>query len=343
MALSIGTKVENEGTTSSGRLTADEFNELVEFVNATDETANTNATNIATNAEDIDALEETTDSHSKSIAVLEANGVMPFDGFVEGVSYNESAIGSSQPESIWYDTENRLFVALSGSKYYSLWVYDTEHPDCTSSYEMYNDDDGVLRKDKVYLYNKQLYIWDEDEANLVVAKPEVINNLRSEDTDIALSAYQGMLLNNDIEDLEELTETHTSEIEELQESASTNKSGVNSVTGDVAMLKQQGVAPFDGFVSGVSYSTSAVGSSVNSIWFDTTNKLFVALYSSKYYSTWDVDSSCQDLYQDDDGNIYTDKVYLYDHQLYVWSDDDETLVIVPPETATDDEIETLFE
>ena len=196
MALDIETKVENNGTTDAGKLTADEFNELVDAVNE--------------NTENITSVTTTADANATDIFQIANGTVMPFDGFVSGKSYTSSTTGSNY-DSIWYDTKKQLFLALYGSTYYSQWDIEDK-----TSYEWYNDDDHLI-EDKAYLYNGQIYVWDDEEETLVVAKPEVINNLTSSDTDVALSAYQGKVLNEAIEELEDLVDANTSDIGTLEE------------------------------------------------------------------------------------------------------------------------------
>ena len=64
MALTIGNKVENNGATSAGKLTADEFNQLVQQIN-------TNETSIQ--------------NLNGTISDLESGLLIPFDNFIDSV------------------------------------------------------------------------------------------------------------------------------------------------------------------------------------------------------------------------------------------------------------------
>lgn len=94
-------------------------------------------------------------------AVAGRNGATArFGGFIEITDADVDFFSDTEehsPEEIKYCASRRLFVVQASSKeYYTSWAGS----------EMYNHE-GLLQKNKAYLYGSVLYVWSDEESSLV--------------------------------------------------------------------------------------------------------------------------------------------------------------------------------
>lgn len=86
-----------------------------------------------------------------------------FDGFVEGVIIEYLSVMSI--DGVYYDIKNKRFCAKKDGHYYNNWAIG----DNTHAASMYLDDGRKIpRKDKIYVCGTNLYVWSDEEGNLVV-------------------------------------------------------------------------------------------------------------------------------------------------------------------------------
>lgn len=86
-----------------------------------------------------------------------------FDGFVEGVIIEYLSVMSI--DGVYYDIKNKRFCAKKDGHYYNNWAIG----DNTHAASMYLDDGRKTpRKDKIYVCGTNLYVWSDEEGNLVV-------------------------------------------------------------------------------------------------------------------------------------------------------------------------------
>ena len=86
-----------------------------------------------------------------------------FDGFVEDVVVEFLSVTSV--DGIYYDKTNKRFCAKKGNRYYNNWGIGND----VNAASMYLDDGRKTpRKDKIYVCGTNLYVWSDEEGNLVV-------------------------------------------------------------------------------------------------------------------------------------------------------------------------------
>ncbi len=86
-----------------------------------------------------------------------------FDGFVDGVIIEYLSVMSI--DGVYYDIKNKRFCAKKDGHYYNNWAIG----DNTHAASMYLDDGRKTpRKDKIYVCGTNLYVWSDEEGNLVV-------------------------------------------------------------------------------------------------------------------------------------------------------------------------------
>ena len=273
---------------SNGRISTSTLKEYI--TTSLQESVSTNETDITTNANAIVALEKRVETNEGDIDDLETDisqieeyTVAPFDGFVE--DWNSASSNTVSPDCIYFSTETNSFDMYLGSgNHSSTWESD-ERP-----VSMYNDEDGTVLKNKLFIYDGQLYTWDEDEGTLVAVVPD-----------------------------EEIEKINTS---------------IDETNTTVSALKQYTVMSFDGFVedmTGYSLVTEDPADEVYNIYFDVQNSRFInhILVDGTryyYYSSWETDENSSDMYNDDDGTVLKDKLFICDGNLYTWEEDEGTLV-----------------
>ena len=96
-------------------------------------------------------------------AVMARDGATArFDGFVESVTISQLSYTSI--EGVYYDTANKMFCGKNGDKYCNNWAKDGN----VYAADMYSNDTRTApRKDKVFVCGAALYVWSEEEENLV--------------------------------------------------------------------------------------------------------------------------------------------------------------------------------
>lgn len=96
-------------------------------------------------------------------AVMARDGATArFDGFVEGVDIAQ--VSYTNIEGVYYDTANKMFCGKNGDNYCSNWAKDGN----VYAADMYSNDTRTApRKDKVFVCGAALYVWSEEEENLV--------------------------------------------------------------------------------------------------------------------------------------------------------------------------------
>lgn len=85
-----------------------------------------------------------------------------FDGFVEGV--NIEFVSYPKIDGVFYDTKAKRFCGKSGTHYCNNWAVDNN----AHAAEMFlNESRTAPRKDKIFMCGASLYVWSDEEDNLV--------------------------------------------------------------------------------------------------------------------------------------------------------------------------------
>ena len=125
-------------------------NTAISLANAAAKAANTAASDAKTAAANISQYDD-------NIAMAKNGATARFDGFVEGVTIEK--VSQTSRDGIYYDTVNKVFCGKVGDQYYNNWLPDAS---------MYiTDDYSAPLKDKTYICGGALYVWSEEEDNLV--------------------------------------------------------------------------------------------------------------------------------------------------------------------------------
>ena len=103
------------------------------------------------------AKAESVESEYKDTALAARNGATArFDGLVEGVEIR--LVSYPQIDGVYYDTVNKSFCGKNGNIYCNNWP----------GADMYmNDVRTEVLKDKAYVYGGVVYVWSDEEENLV--------------------------------------------------------------------------------------------------------------------------------------------------------------------------------
>ena len=114
--------------------------------------AATEATNAAVRAQ----------SYEPDILLAREGASARFDSLVEGVTIQQAT--TEAPEAICYDTVRKQFCAKAGDVYYADWVRDGN----THHELLYMDTSThAPRQDKAFISGSAVYVWSQEEANLV--------------------------------------------------------------------------------------------------------------------------------------------------------------------------------
>lgn len=219
---------------------------------------------------------------------------MRFNGFVNGVNITQT--GVNEWDGIVYDTSINKFLAKKGTltpTYHNVW----------SGMDAYMSDElgTSILKDKLYICDDVVYSWSDVEGTLVKVDKEISN---------ATQSKAGLM---SAEDKAKLDNLDTS-------GGASDPRALNGAT-----------MRFNSFVSGV--TTAQVGASEwDSIVYDTSINKFLAkkgTLSPTYYNIW----SGMDAYMTDGAgtDILKDRLYLYEEDIYAWSDTEGTLIKVTPD------------
>ena len=103
------------------------------------------------------AKAESVESEYKETALAARNGATArFDGLVEGVEIR--LVSCPQIDGVYYDTVNKSFCGKNGNIYCNNWL----------GADMYmNDARTEVQKDKAYVCGGVVYVWSDEEENLV--------------------------------------------------------------------------------------------------------------------------------------------------------------------------------
>ena len=119
--------------------------------------AASNATDAAQKTNTAVAKAESVESRYKDTALAARNGATArFDGLVEGVEIR--LVSCPQIDGVYYDTVNKSFCGKNGNIYCNNWL----------GADMYmNDVRTEVLKDKAYVCGGVVYVWSDEEENLV--------------------------------------------------------------------------------------------------------------------------------------------------------------------------------
>lgn len=119
--------------------------------------AASNATDAAQKTNTAVAKAESVESRYKDTALAARNGATArFDGLVEGVEIR--LVSCPQIDGVYYDTVNKSFCGKNGNIYCNNWP----------GADMYmNDARTEVLKDKAYVCGGVVYVWSDEEENLV--------------------------------------------------------------------------------------------------------------------------------------------------------------------------------
>ena len=132
--------------------------------NATDAatTANAAAETADTAANNANVAAAMLSSYKDCIELAMNGASARFDGFVEGVFIELAS--PTIIDGVFYDTKAKNFCAKRGTHYYNNWAVDNN----AHAAEMFlNDNRTTPRKDKIFMCGASLYVWSDEEDNLV--------------------------------------------------------------------------------------------------------------------------------------------------------------------------------
>ena len=149
---------------STANTAADTATKAAEKADTATASANTaaSAANQAASAANTAALN--IDSYDNRITLAMKGASARFDGFVEGVTIE--MLSTTAISGVYYDTVNKRFCAkMNGqNRYVNNWAVDGN----VYSADMFMDSSRQNpHKDKVYLCGASLYVWSDEEENLV--------------------------------------------------------------------------------------------------------------------------------------------------------------------------------
>lgn len=125
--------------------------------------ARTSAAVADASAKKADAAVATMSGYEDRVKLAMNGASARFDGFVEDVVVEFLSVTSV--DGIYYDKTNKRFYAKKGNRYYNNWGIGND----VNAASMYLDDGRKTpRKDKIYVCGTNLYVWSDEEGNLVV-------------------------------------------------------------------------------------------------------------------------------------------------------------------------------
>lgn len=146
---------------------ADTANKAADKANTATTKANTAASSATSAANAANAAAENINSFDDRIKLAMKGASARFDGFVDGVTISFLSV-TANITGIFYDTRNKAFLArTTGSGrviYCNNWAIDNN----VYSADMFMDETrSTPHKDKVYMCGASLYVWSDEEDNLV--------------------------------------------------------------------------------------------------------------------------------------------------------------------------------
>lgn len=143
---------------------ADTANKAADKADTATAKANTAASSANSAANAANAAAENISSFDDRITLAMKGASARFDGFVEGV--NIEKVSATSISGVYYDTANKKFCAkITGSNQYANnWAVNGN----LYSADMFYDENRTnVHKDKVYMCGASLYVWSDEEDNLV--------------------------------------------------------------------------------------------------------------------------------------------------------------------------------
>ena len=149
---------------STANTAADTANKAADKADTATASANAAASTANTAASEANAAASNITSYDDRIKLAMNGASARFDGFVEGVSLTVPA--TTDISGVFYDTINKRFCAkISGTNSYcSTWTVDDN---AYSTNLFMNAGLTAPLKDKVFLCGASLYVWSDEENNLV--------------------------------------------------------------------------------------------------------------------------------------------------------------------------------
>lgn len=146
---------------------ADTANKAADKADTATTKANTAASSATSAANAANAAAENINSFDDRIKLAMKGASARFDGFVDGVTISFLSV-TANITGIFYDTRNKAFLARtidSGRVIYcNNWAIDNN----VYSADMFMDETrSTPHKDKVYMCGASLYVWSDEEDNLV--------------------------------------------------------------------------------------------------------------------------------------------------------------------------------
>lgn len=146
---------------------ADTANKAADKADTATTKANTAASSATSAANAANAAAENINSFDDRIKLAMKGASARFDGFVDGVTISFLSV-TANITGIFYDTRNKAFLArtiYSGRVIYcNNWAIDNN----VYSADMFMDETrSTPHKDKVYMCGASLYVWSDEEDNLV--------------------------------------------------------------------------------------------------------------------------------------------------------------------------------
>ena len=146
---------------------ADTANKAADKADTATTKANTAASSATSAANAANAAAENINSFDDRIKLAMKGASARFDGFVDGVTISFLSV-TANITGIFYDTRNKAFLARtidSGRVIYcNNWTIDNN----VYSADMFMDETrSTPHKDKVYMCGASLYVWSDEEDNLV--------------------------------------------------------------------------------------------------------------------------------------------------------------------------------
>lgn len=146
---------------------ADTANKAADKADTATTKANTAASSATSAANAANAAAENINSFDNRIKLAMKGASARFDGFVDGVTISFLSV-TANITGIFYDTRNKAFLARTTDSgrviYCNNWAIDNN----VYSADMFMDETrSTPRKDKVFMCGASLYVWSDEEDNLV--------------------------------------------------------------------------------------------------------------------------------------------------------------------------------
>ena len=146
---------------------ADTANKAADKADTATTKANTAASSATSAANAANAAAENINSFDDRIKLAMKGASARFDGFVDGVTISFLSV-TANITGIFYDTRNKAFLARTTDSgrviYCNNWAIDNN----IYSADMFMDETrSTPHKDKVYMCGASLYVWSDEEDNLV--------------------------------------------------------------------------------------------------------------------------------------------------------------------------------